>query len=57
MNALSQLSAYELIALANVFAIAFSEGLSSDEISKVSSFFNAIGDNMGIIAGDIASKS
>ncbi len=44
------LSGCEWIALASMFAIMLSQGLSSDEIATLASFFSSVGDNLGIIA-------
>ncbi len=44
------LSSCELIALASIFAIMISQGLTSSEIATLASFFSALGDNLGIIA-------
>jgi len=40
----------ELVALAAAFALAISENLSADEIDLLSDFFNALGDNLALIA-------
>lgn len=47
---LNNVSSTELIALAGIFAVMISQGLSQDEIARLASFFSALGDNLGIIS-------
>lgn len=47
---LDNVSSCELVALASIFAIMISQGLTSSEISTLGSFFSALGDNLGIIS-------
>lgn len=49
---LDHISSCDLIALASIFAIIISQGLTSDEIGTLSSFFCALGDNLGIISNN-----
>lgn len=50
MNSFCDKSSCELIYLASSFAIALSQGLSKEEISLLSAFLVAVGDNLSIIA-------
>lgn len=43
-------SGNDLVVLASTLAIAISEKLDNDEINVLSNFFNALGDNLAIIA-------
>ncbi len=47
---LGNISSTELIALAGIFAVMVSQGLSKDEIATLASFFSALGDNLSIIS-------
>lgn len=49
---LDHVSSCELIVFASIFAIMISQGLTSDEIGTLSSFFCALGDNLGIISSN-----
>lgn len=46
----SDLSSCDLIGLASSLAILISENLNANEISILSAFFNALSDNLAIIA-------
>jgi hypothetical protein len=48
----NNLSNCELITLASTLAIIIGENVTSDEASTLSSFFSALGDNLGIIASN-----
>lgn len=48
---ITDLSGCELVALASILAIAFSENLSAEEVATWGNFFSAFGDNLNIIAG------
>lgn len=50
MNYLNDLSGEELVALASILAIYLGQNLSADELSILSSFFSALGDNFGILS-------
>lgn len=45
-----------LVILASSIAISLAADLSADDTNTLSSFFNAIGDNLGIIAAEKASS-
>jgi len=49
---ISPLNGPELIALASSLAIYIGQNVSSDEISLLSNFFCALGDNLAIMASD-----
>ena len=51
------LSYCDLIGLASSLAILISEDLSNDEISILSAFFNALSDNLAIIATQKSSNN
>ncbi|MCI9016224.1 MAG: hypothetical protein HFJ53_03540 [Clostridia bacterium] len=50
MNFINELSGCELIVLANLLAIYFSQGLSADETDILGNFFNALGSNLSVLA-------
>lgn len=50
MNCFNDFSGEELVALASILAIYFGQGLTSDELSVLSGFFSALGDNFGILS-------
>lgn len=50
MNSFFDLSGPELVALAGIFSIYISQGLSSDELTSLAGFFTALGDNLAILA-------
>lgn len=50
MNSFFDLSGCELVALASIFSIYISQGLSSDELTTLAGFFTALGDNLAILA-------
>lgn len=47
---LSDFSSCELVALASTISIAISKEFSKEDLSILSDFFSAIGDNLGILA-------
>ena len=47
---LTDVSGCELVALASVFAVFLSQGLSPDEIDTLGNFFSAVGANLSTIA-------
>lgn len=47
---LDNFSSCEWILLASALSITLSQGLNSDEIGTLASFFSALGDNLGILA-------
>lgn len=51
MGCLSDLSGYELVALAALLAAYFSQGLTSSEIDTLGNFFSALGENLSTIGG------
>lgn len=53
MDCLNNLSGCELVTLAALIAIYFSQNLSSDEASTLGNFFSALGDNLSTIAGTL----
>jgi hypothetical protein len=50
---LSDLSSCELVGLASSVAILIGNNVTSDEASLLSSFFNALGDNLAIISSTL----
>lgn len=50
MNSFFDLSGCELVAIASIFSIYISQGLSSDELTTLAGFFTALGDNLAILA-------
>lgn len=56
-NLFNNVSGSELVALAGIFAVMISQGLSQDEIAILASFFSSIGDNLAIIASSNLSNN
>lgn len=56
MNSFFDLSGCELVALASLFSIYISQGLSTDELATLASFFSALGDNLAILASTNSCK-
>lgn len=56
MNSFFDLSGSELVALASIFSIYISQGLSTDELATLASFFSALGDNFAILASTNSCK-
>lgn len=50
MSCLPSASGEELVYLASTLAIAIAKGLDADTVNTLSSFFNVIGDSLGVIA-------
>ena len=48
---ITDLSGSELVLLASIFAIAFSQNVPEDELDVWGNFFSAFGSNLSIIAG------
>lgn len=56
MNSFFDLSGPELVALASIFSIYIGQGLSTDELATLASFFSALGDNLAILASTNSCK-
>ena len=57
MNCLSEINGSELVVLAAIFSIYLSQGLSADDIDTLGNFFTALGGNLTLIAGQMASDT
>lgn len=47
---LNDLNGCELLALANIFTISISQGLTSEEIAVLAGFFTVVGDSLALMA-------
>lgn len=47
---LNDLNGCELLALANIFTISISQGLTSEEIAVLAGFFTVVGDGLALMA-------
>lgn len=56
MSYFSQLSACELITLANVLSIQLSQYFSAIDLALLGSFLNSLGDNLALIAAADATR-
>lgn len=52
MDSFFELSGCELIALANILSIYFSNNLSLEEIGILANFFTIIGDNLAMLSSN-----
>lgn len=50
MDFLNELSTCELVALASILSISVASNLTESELTKLSAFFTAFGDNLAILA-------
>lgn len=46
---LNDLNGCELLALANIFTISISQGLTSEEIAVLAGFFTVVGDSLALM--------
>lgn len=47
---LNDLNGCELLALANIFTISISQGLTSEEIAVLAGFFTVVGDSLALMS-------